>query len=767
MAKGRKKKAYVVFCGRTTGIYSTWAECEAQVMKFPSNKHQGFSSLQEAESAWAKWKETQPIAKRIHSEVTKQNMDESYDKKNQSPNTECVDILDPWFSIQENFPLPKGWEIRSTDEGIPYYVDHNTESTSWSDPRLPQDNGLNTKSAQPELNLNEKRPVPFIDLTEPEMHIQPPKKSRLDKDISLHCLQSDTDECPDSDEEEAFDVKEQLVKLTPAQEAVVNMALEGHNIFLTGAAGCGKTVTLKAMLTRLRKKFSRHTSSSLAVQVAAPTGIAALPLNGRTTYSFAGWNPDSFRTPIRELISWPKPSTKASIQALEVLIIEEISMVENQFLQRLDLLIQEITGSTKPFGGKQVIFLGDFHQLPPVKPFQFCLECGEEMALQRVAGVVSHHVCTAKKCSLSALPFNVSEKWAFKAPVWKQLNLKHFKLEQIHRQKDTQFQDILNKVRNGSLLTDDEWRRLEGKKELPQQAVSTRLMSRVNQVKAFNDRKLAVIERPAITFSAYDTCRKLVKNEHDKTAGAFKVAQKEREYKESLKDHRLPTDLVLKIGAKVVLLHNLCPEKGLVNGSQGEVISFVDTTSWSKSDWDSDDHRGEWNRFVTAEYVKTNGYHRPIVRFANGAQKAIRPEPMTSQRGAKDDQYLLCRTQIPLQLAWALSIHKSQGMTLEYVDVSSKDIFESGQLYVGLSRATKLEGLTVSVSKREQLAVDKDVMDFYKSVQWERGQMCHKKEESEGLIEYHVAEEDDTVKNNRHVKSGSLISTEYNQLLAE
>src|ERR1700693_3306189 len=124
-------------------------------------------------------------------------------------------------------------------------------------------------------------------------------------------------------------------------------------------------------------------------------------------------------------------------------------MVENQVLERLDLLFQHATRNNLPFRGKQVIFLGDFHQLPPVKPFQFCLQCGESIPDKPDV------VCISSKCkgSKDQMTFiRNTDKWAFRAPVWRELKLRHVKLEQIHRQKDTRFQDILNKIRDGTDL---------------------------------------------------------------------------------------------------------------------------------------------------------------------------------------------------------------------------------------------------------------------------------------------------------------------------
>ena len=264
-------------------------------------------------------------------------------------------------------------------------------------------------------------------------------------------------------------------------------------------------------------------------------------------------------------------------------------MVENQFLERLNLLFQKVMstdpdflyGETPspvpeiqlPFGGKQVIFLGDFHQLPPVLPFQFCMNCGGSMPKSVKSA------CISKACKgMADSTFELGDKWAFRASVWKTLRLRHVKFEQIHRQKDTRFQDILNKIRNGEILTPLEWQELEKPKNLPHDVLPVRLMSKLIEVKRFNDTELAKLKSILPKqWAAVDACIPLVKRD-EKEMQHPTLIQTMCEHQESLKYHRFPTNLTLKVGARVVLLYNLDHTKGLVNGSQGKVIGFQAST---------------------------------------------------------------------------------------------------------------------------------------------------------------------------------------------
>ena len=487
-------------------------------------------------------------------------------------------------------------------------------------------------------------------------------------------------------------IEDESISLTSEQQAVFDAAMKRHNIFLTGAAGCGKTVTIKKILAGFESRGIKY-------QVIAPTGLAAMPLSGKTLHSFFGWKPDSIQLPLEKLLELPSKSVRKAITRTQVLIIEEVSMVENQHMERMNRVIQSIMEDSRPFGGKQVFLLGDFYQLPPVKPFQFCIMCGRFMSKPPA------YRCQDCQAGNAHAIFYEGDKWAFKASVWKDLNLKNIRLKQLHRQKDPRFQDVLNKIRNGQTLTEDEWQDLEREKNTPAGIGAVRLMSLRRQVDALNQKELGVITSPAKTWEAVDSYRKL----HGDWNGDWEAPW---ESDQPLKNHSFAEKISLKIGAKVVLLVNLDPKGKLVNGSQGEVIGFEKFQGVEPGRTESSPAiRPDGNTFTSN--------FEPIVRFANGRIKRIAPVRWGSRCGTNQRPYLASRIQIPLILAWALSIHKSQGMTLNYIEVSSKDLFEPGQLYVGLSRATSLEGLVLNGNSRKQLHTDPEVLSFYEKTEWE------------------------------------------------
>lgn len=194
--------------------------------------------------------------------------------------------------------------------------------------------------------------------------------------------------------------------LSPEQARLIDLIVkERKNVFYTGSAGVGKSRVLMAFRQRL-------SVLGYKVNVVAPTGRAALDINGSTTWSYAGWTPDSMKKPLEELLqeAWKK-TTKKRLQKTDVLVIDEISMVENFHLERLNAIMKEVRQNEKAFGGVQVVITGDFCQLPPVNPFQFCIVCGKAL--------VEKARRSAYECTRCNKTYNDEDKWAFQSNAWK------------------------------------------------------------------------------------------------------------------------------------------------------------------------------------------------------------------------------------------------------------------------------------------------------------------------------------------------------------
>lgn len=193
--------------------------------------------------------------------------------------------------------------------------------------------------------------------------------------------------------------------LSDEQHELVELIVgERKNVFYTGSAGVGKSRVLKAFRRRL-------VALGYKVNVVAPTGRAALDVNGSTTWSYAGWTPDSMRKPLKDLTAqaWSR-TTKRRLRQTDVLVIDEISMVENLHLERLNWIMKEVRTDPRPFGGVQVIVTGDFCQLPPVQPFSTCITCGKPL--------VPKAKKSAHECVECERIYDDEDKWAFKSKAW-------------------------------------------------------------------------------------------------------------------------------------------------------------------------------------------------------------------------------------------------------------------------------------------------------------------------------------------------------------
>lgn len=410
--------------------------------------------------------------------------------------------------------------------------------------------------------------------------------------------------------------------LNAGQRAAFDAVMDGHNVFITGPGGTGKSYLIKAIVATMPKE--RHTA------VVALTGCAALLLGcgAKTLHSWAGIglgkeSADALVAAIKKK-TW-KPALRNWLRT-KTLIIDECSMMQPELLEKLDIIGRRIRGSVAPFGGMQVLFFGDFYQLPPV---------------DRTA---------------------VGTKFLFQSAQWPEIVDKTIQLTEIVRQADPAFQDLLNAARRGS-LKDEHIATLQSRCDLPWREEVIRptlLFSRRAEVDMINSANLESLEGELQKYGVATVVdAEMGGGRHNMSDAGTKAAIEGQD-----KDAAYDTELTLRVGAQVMLIYNLDPGEGLVNGSRGVVRRFVQVPG---------------------------GETLPVVLFKNGKEIAV-----ARAKWELEDFKGVYRSQVPLRLAYAITIHKCQGSTLDsaMVDIG-QNVFEFGQAYVALSRVKSLESLYV------------------------------------------------------------------------
>lgn len=384
------------------------------------------------------------------------------------------------------------------------------------------------------------------------------------------------------------------------QVEALDLLKTGANIFLTGAAGSGKTYVLNQYIKYLK---DHH----VQVATTASTGIAATHLHGKTIHSWSGIGiKDSISALDLERLHKNK-RVKSNYKKTKVLIIDEISMLQKYQLDMVDVIARSFLDSERVFGGLQVILCGDFFQLPPV------------------SSVVEEE-----------------KQFAYDASVWKDETFKVCYLHEQHRQGDDPLLTILNDIRSGTAGEQTKVPLRTRYKKEPEGATSATKLYTLNlNVDCMNDSELAQLPGQAYTFTM--------------TSQGFSALV------EGLKRNCLALEqLKLKIGAEVMFIKNH-PLGKYVNGTRCVVVGFEKTAdAWP--------------------IVKT--YDNQIIT-ASAEEWALE----------EDGVIRASITQVPLRLAWALTIHKSQGMTLDAAEIDLGDAFEPGMGYVALSRVRRLTGL--------------------------------------------------------------------------
>lgn len=373
--------------------------------------------------------------------------------------------------------------------------------------------------------------------------------------------------------------------------------MSGSNVFLTGAPGAGKTYVLNQFVQRAERTGRK-------VAVTASTGIAASHLGGNTIHSWSGLGI------IDELTDEDLKRLAASEKLLkrynstDVLVIDEVSMLHGHRLDMINRLAKALRGNQKPFGGLQVILVGDFFQLPPVT---------------RGSNLYDF--------------VHLSEAWA-------ELELRICYLTEQHRQADSDDLLIFLEAMRGAELSGDHYELLKDRLEQqpPADLVVTRLYSHNIDVDAINDRHLRELDGEARSY-------------------IMQAKGSKAKLEQLAKSLLVPENLKLKSGAEVMFVANNFSE-GYVNGSRGKVISFE--------------------------------HDMPVVELLNG--RHIRVEPYSWS--LNEDGHVRAEiSQLPLRLAWAITIHKSQGMSLDAAEIDLSRAFTPGMGYVALSRVRSLQGL--------------------------------------------------------------------------
>ena len=425
----------------------------------------------------------------------------------------------------------------------------------------------------------------------------------------------------------------------------------GENIFLTGEAGTGKSTLLKHFRDTTKRK----------VVVLASTGVAAVNVDGQTLHSFCGFQPNITIGKVR--VSRLKKKREL-VKNTKTIIIDEISMIRADLLDCVDKYLR-LNGPHRelPFGGIQLILVGDPYQLPPVdKNF---LDAGA--LFQEYA---SPHFFDAK--SFASGRFTCIE------------------LTKIYRQSDPVFLKILNDIRNNTIAAEDlgllnERACSEGIDEQDFGIYITTRNARANEV---NDHFLGQIDEPVKTYRA-------------KMWGIIKDS------------HLLSNQVLrLKMGARVMLLNN-DPKGRWVNGTVGTVVGFEP----AKTEEEFKDGQVPFQQLENMEGVLVELGSREIVTVHPFIKENFEYF-YNKNLGMLDTKTLGTFTQYPLRLAWAVTIHKSQGCTFDKIFVDLADgTFAHGQLYVALSRCRTLDGLTLRQSVRmEDIILDERVIEFMKQV---------------------------------------------------
>lgn len=416
------------------------------------------------------------------------------------------------------------------------------------------------------------------------------------------------------------------IQLKPKQNEAYSLMTQGKSIFLTGAAGSGKSEIIKL--------FVKIYNPLKKIAVTSTTGASALLINGVTLHSYLGIGLGKGSISAMSAKILNKQYLKNRWTRLDVLIIDEISMLSPELFDKLEEMGRIIRKNSIPFGGIQLVLSGDFLQLPCIDSKDFC----------------------------------------FNAKSWSNCIDNVIYLDEIIRQTDPIFQNCLNHIRLGK-LPDDVVQILEsrvGVDIVNEFGIKPTKLFPLNwNVDQVNEEALDNLTTEDTQFFEYNMDIKVYEYVKDKQL----VIEKFKKYCTASEV------LQLCIGAQVILLYNLDLEAKLANGSRGVVIGFVNEL--------------------------------PLVKFLNGVERIIDYHIWEVE---EMDVKILQMIQIPLKLAYAISIHMCQGCSLDCVEVDLTNVFEYGQAYTALSRVRNLQGLSIIGYDVNKIKAHPKALEFYLNI---------------------------------------------------